>query len=138
MIVAGVPNNITIHHQVLPLTAAVLIVLFTLELVRRRKLREEYAMLWIAASAVLLAFAIFPRLLWYLSDTIGLVYHTTMIILCFSFLSLVVIHLSVVISHNAEDTRQMAQRIAMLEHKLEQLSRCDTDSSRACEKEDCR
>ncbi|MDY6914032.1 MAG: DUF2304 domain-containing protein [Planctomycetota bacterium] len=121
MIAAKMLKDITIHHQVLPLTAAVLIALVTIELVRRRKLREEYAMLWIAASAVLLVFAIFPRLLWYVSGAIGLVYHTTMIILCFSFLSLVVIHLSVIISRNSEDTRQMAQRIAMLERELEEL-----------------
>ena len=50
-------------QRIVPLAVAVVIVLFTIELIRRRKLREEYAMLWLAASIVLTLFAVFPRLL---------------------------------------------------------------------------
>ena len=79
-------------------------------------------MLWIAASAVLLVFAIYPRLLWHLQDLLGVFYITILVIICFSFLSLVVIHLAVVISRNTDDTRKTAQRVAMLERKLKELS----------------
>ena len=129
--IAQMTDDITLRHQILPLVAAVLVAVVTIELIRRRKLREEYAMLWIAASAVLLVFAIYPRLLWHITNLLGVVYSTTLVIICFTFLSLVVIHLAVVISRNTDDTRKTAQRVAMLERKLKALS-----SARQAEDED--
>lgn len=120
--IAEIAEGITPRQQILPLVAAVLVAGATIELIRRRKLREEYAMLWIAASAVLLVFAIYPRLLWHISDLLGVYYITTLAIVCFSFLSLIVIHLGVAISGNTDDTRKTAQRIALLERKLKELS----------------
>lgn len=120
-IAENIPEDIRMVQRILPLAAAMLIGLVTFELIRRRKLREEYAVLWILASVVLVVFALFPKLLWYISETLGLFYLTTMVLICFGFLALVVLHLSVVISRSMEDNRQIAQRIAMLERKIEQL-----------------
>ena len=111
--------EITSLQRVLPLAAAILIAFVTIELIRRRKLREEYAMLWITASLLLLVFAIFPRLLLYLSQALGIYYLTTLVGLCFSFLALVLLHLSVIISRSSEDIRQIAQRLAILEQQVE-------------------
>lgn len=122
MIAETIPEDISIVQHILPLGAALLIGLVTFELIRRRKLREEYAVLWILASLVLLVFALFPRFLWYISEVTGLFYLTTMVLICFGFLALVVLHLSVVISRCTEDNRRIAQRLAMLERKVEQLS----------------
>jgi len=99
----------------------VLIALTTVELIRRRKLREEYALLWLAASGVLLVFAAFPRLLWHISNALGLFYLTTTVLICFGFLSLMVLHLAMVVSRSADDSRQVAQRLALLEHRVEEL-----------------
>ena len=111
--------EITLLQRLLPLAAALVIALVTVELIRRRKLREEYAMLWISASGMLLIFAIFPRLLLYLSVAMGVFYLTTVVVLCFSFLALVLLHLAVMVSRSSEDLRQVAQRLALLESKLE-------------------
>ncbi len=120
-IAENIPEDIRMVQRILPLAAAMLIGLVTFELIRRRKLREEYAVLWILASVVLVVFALFPKLLWYISETLGLFYLTTMVLICFGFLALVVLLLSVVISRSMVDIRQIAQRIAMLERKIEQL-----------------
>jgi len=122
MIAQAIWPEITLGQRLLPLAASILITVVTVELVRRRKLREEYAMLWLSASGVLLAFAIFPRLLFYLSKMLGLFYLTTMVVLCFSFLALVMVHLAMVVSRMADQNRSMAQRMALLEQRLEQLS----------------
>ncbi|HOD80663.1 MAG: hypothetical protein BWX88_00203 [Planctomycetes bacterium ADurb.Bin126] len=110
--------EITLLQRILPLGAALLIALVTVELIRRRKLREEYAMLWISASGLLLIFAIFPRLLLHLSVGMGVFYLTTVVVLVFSFLALVLLHLAVIVSRSSEDVRQIAQRLALLEHKM--------------------
>ena len=114
--------DITLGQRLLPLAASILITAVTVELIRRRKLREEYAMLWLSASGVLLAFAVFPRLLFYISKLLGLFYLTTMVVLCFSFLALVLVHLAMVISRMADANRSMAQRLALMEQRLEQLA----------------
>ena len=122
---SNVPQNITILQHVLPLAASLLITGVTVELIRRRKLREEYAMLWLAASAVLLVFAAFPRLLWHVANLLGVYYLTVLVLLAFSFLALLVIHLAVVISRLADDSRQIAQRLALTEQKLAELTQQD-------------
>jgi hypothetical protein len=119
----GIPKDITLMQHLVPLAASLLITAVTVELIRRRKLREEYAMLWLGASAVLLVFAIFPRLLWHLSRWLGVYYLTVMILLSFSFLALLVIHLAVVISRLADDQRQIAQRLALTEQRLMELQK---------------
>ena len=123
-------RQITFTQRAFPLAAAILIFLVSVELIRRRRLREEYAMLWVLASVVLLVFAIFPRLLLLLSELLGVFYLTTVVLIAFSFLSLMVLHLSVVASRSADDTRQIAQRLALLEERLEKLSPPAGQSSR--------
>ena len=121
MLVAA--QGITIIQRLVPLVAAALIAGMTVELIRRRKLREEYAMLWITASVVLVVFAVVPHLLFWLSMAIGVYYITIMVIIMFSFLSLLIIHLSMSASKTEDDTRKIAQRTAVLEEKLERLEK---------------
>lgn len=116
-------QNITPVQRIIPFVAAVVVVVMTVELIRRRKLREEYAMLWMFASLVLLIFAAVPRLLWWISRAVGVYYLTVMIILIFTFLSLVVLHLAMAISRSTDDTRRLAQRLALLERELDEHKR---------------
>lgn len=112
--------EITTLQRVLPALAALLIAGVTIELIRRRRLREEYAMLWIAASVLLVVFAIYPRLLLFISQALGIFYLTTLVLLCFSFLALMLLHLAVSVSRSGEDIRQLAQRLALLERRIEE------------------
>ena len=114
-------QQITVAQRIVPLVMVAAVVIVTIELIRRRKLREEYAMLWILASIALLVFAVFPRLLFRISELIGVYYITTLVIIMFAFLSLVVIHLGVSASRSADDARKLAQRLALLEQKLDSL-----------------
>ena len=129
------PEELTTAQQILqrvvPLVLAVLIAAVSIELIRRRKLREEYAMLWIVASLVLLLFAVWPRLLGIISKLVGIDYQSTMFIISFGFLALMVIHYAVVISRLSEDTRQVSQRMAMLQRKLEELTGEEMDQDEA-------
>ena len=121
MIAETTVEGIGLAQRLVPLLAAVAVTGMTLELIRRRKLREEYAMLWIAASIILLVFAIIPKLLPWISNTIGVYYITLMVMMMFCFLSLLIIHLAVAASRSADETQKIAQRLALLEHKLERL-----------------
>lgn len=122
-------QQITLGQRIVPLLAVAAVAVVTVELIRRRKLREEYAMLWILASIGLLVFAVFPRLLFLISKLIGVYYITTLVIMMFAFLSLVVIHLGVSASRSADDARKLAQRMALLEQKLNSLESSASDAA---------
>ena len=57
--------------NLLGLLTAVGITIFIVELLRRRILREKYAVLWLLVCAGLLLFSIFPGLLTRLADLLG-------------------------------------------------------------------
>ena len=113
--------GITLIQRVVPLLLAVSVAAAAVELIRRRKLREEYAMLWIGASVVLVILAVFPTWLMWLANTVGIYYITLMLLASFGFLSLVAIHLSMTVSKAADNERDLAQKLSLLEQRLEQL-----------------
>jgi hypothetical protein len=118
-------ESLTAIQRLVPLVVALLIAGSTVELIRRRKLREEFAILWILASVVLIVFAVFPTLLWRISDFIGVYYLTVVALGGFGFLSLVVIHIATTISRLSDRTTQLAQRLALLERALEDAAGAD-------------
>jgi len=115
-------DNIPWLRRLVPLTIALLIILITVEMIRRRKLREEYAMLWLGASVVMFVFAVFPGLLIWLGRELKVQTLTLVVLVLFTFLAIIVMHFAVVISKQAEEIRQLAQRIALINRQLEEKS----------------
>jgi len=114
--IAGLEMPLT--RRLVPMILAVIIVAATIEMIRRRRLREEYAILWLLASGVLLIFAVFPGLVVLLSHALKVNYLTIIVMACFFFLAMIVMHFAVVISHQTEQIRQLAERIALMENEL--------------------
>ena len=117
-------------RRLVPLAMAAVVLLATLEMIRRRKLREEYAMLWLFTSAALLVFGIFPGIVIWLQRTLQVNYLTIIVLAGFLFLSLLVMHFAVVASRHAEQVRQLAQRIALLDHQFRELRDRPTDGAK--------
>lgn len=107
-------------NPLVPLALAVLFLGVTIELIRRRKLREEYAMLWLGSAVVMLGIALFPRVVILLQDALHVTYLTIVVLALFFFLAMIVMHFSIVISKQSEDIRQLAQRMAIMNNKLEE------------------
>ena len=86
-----------------------------IELVRRRRLKEEYSWLWIATSAVMLLLCAWYGLIEWLTHAIGAVTVTTTLFLCgFIFLLLISVHFSTVISRLTQQVRRLTQELAIL------------------------
>src|SRR4051812_28335934 len=91
------------------------------ELVRRRRLMERYALLWLFASAVLLALAAWKGLLETIASAIGIYYApSALFVIAFGFILVLLLHFSLVISRLADQNKVMAQRLGLLEERLEQ------------------
>lgn len=99
----------------------VLLVVF-FEMLRRRQLREKYAVLWIVVGlGVVVPLAIFPGALDFVAEAIGVKSGASLVL----FLGLVVvllicIHLSWEVSQLEEETRTLAEEIALIRTQLEE------------------
>ncbi len=100
---------------------SVLVVTVTFEAVRRSRLKERYAILWLFTGGVILLCAFFPAILDFMTALLGLQYVTAVGVVMFIFVLMVLFHVSLTISNIQEDETATAQRCALLEARLEKL-----------------
>jgi hypothetical protein len=106
--------------QVASICVAVGALMLVFELVRRRKLSERHALLWMSAAFALLVLAVWQRLLYDISRAVGIYYPpTTFLLIAFGFALLLLLNFSIASSRLAVQTRVLAQRLALLEMQLE-------------------
>lgn len=102
-------------QRVFAILASLLTVGGILELVRRRKLKEEYAWLWIVTGLGMVVLASWYGLIEWLTHLIGAVtVTTTLFLFALLFLLLVTVHFSVVISRLTQQVRRLTQELAIL------------------------
>ncbi len=90
------------------------------ELVRRRRMMERYALLWLFASVVLLALALWRDLLETLASAIGIFYApSALFAIAFGFILVLLLHYSLVISRLADQNKVLSQRLGILQEQLE-------------------
>ena len=86
------------------------------ELVRRRKLQEEYSFLWLITGLVLFLLTVRYQLLVKLTQAIGVVTPiNTLFFFGFIFVLLLCLHYSLRISQLATQVKILAQKLALME-----------------------
>ena len=92
--------------------------LYILEMVRRRKLREEYSILWLFGSAMILVLSLKQDWLVGIAHAVGIVYPPSFLFLVgILFILLILIHFSIAISKLHHMNKKMAQEIALMKEK---------------------
>lgn len=101
---------------------ALAIVALVVEMLRRKKLREKYAALWLIVGVATLVLAAFPRLLNIVAEYVG-VQVPSNLLFAMSILMLlgVCLHLSWEISVVEDETRTLAEEVAILRAQVEAL-----------------
>jgi hypothetical protein len=93
-----------------------------LELVRRRRLLERYALLWLFSAAVLLALGVWSGLLESIASSIGIRYPpSALFVIAFGFILVLLLHFSIAVSRLADQSKVLAQRLAVLEKRQHEL-----------------
>ncbi|MCR2053386.1 DUF2304 domain-containing protein [Actinomyces bowdenii] len=101
--------------QLFYVLVAALTVFFILALLRSRRLREKYAALWIVVGLAIVLLAVMPGLLKALSQLLGFEVPSNLLFVLAIFLLLgVALHLSLEISRLEDETRVLAENIAIL------------------------
>jgi hypothetical protein len=93
-----------------------------LELARRRRLVERYALLWMIVALTLLVLATVPQLLNLASDAIGIAVPANALFgAAFAVAFLMLLHFSVITSRLSEETKILAQEVARLDTELQAM-----------------
>lgn len=99
-----------------------LLMAYVIRLVVKKRLRLKYSLLWLALSLVALLCAIFPEPLFALAHLLGFVVPSNMVFfLAIFFLLVLCLSLTVIVSWQARDIRQLIQEIAVINNQLENL-----------------
>ena len=93
----------------------------TLNLIRKRRLRKEYAVLWVVTSAMILLFVLLPGVLLRVAAWLNLDHVVLMLLMVFVFLAALVLHHSLVISRLLKREKEVSQELTLLKDELEKL-----------------
>ncbi|MCW2680790.1 MAG: hypothetical protein JWM62_2191 [Frankiales bacterium] len=105
----------------LALVGAVVSVLLILELLRRRKLSEKYAVIWLVLGSVIVVLAVFPELLEHMADLVGIAVPANLLFFGAAFaLLLVCLQLSAETTRLEDKTRTLAEEIALLRQQRDE------------------
>jgi len=108
-------NVQVIRIQILAIVGSVFLILFILDLIRRKRLREEFAILWLAMGVVFLILSIFRGLLDKISYFIGIGYPPAALFLFLIMgLLIILVHFSTAISELKETQKKLVQEIGLL------------------------
>jgi hypothetical protein len=110
--------------QIVAIGGTLALLLVVLELVRRRRLLERYALVWLGSTLVLLALGIWSGLLGSIADAIGVKYPpTALFVVAFGFILVLLLHFSTAVSRLTDQTKVLAQRLALTEQRQAELEK---------------
>ncbi len=105
--------------QIVALVVSIILILLIFQLIRRRKLKEQYSLLWFLTVAVILGLALWDAPLFRLSHAIGVaIPSNTLFLLALMFLFGMALHFSLLVSRLTDQTKMLAQKLALLDRDL--------------------
>jgi hypothetical protein len=108
--------------QVFSIIGSLLLFLFILKLVKRKRLKEEYSLLWLGFGCIFIALSIFKPLLEVVASTLGILYAPAALLLILVLsVFFILIHFSVVLSKLAEGNKNLIQEVGILKAELKKL-----------------
>jgi hypothetical protein len=110
--------------MVFGLVASIIALLFIIELVRQRRLKEEYSLLWLATAAALIILSVSRPLLDVLASMVGIFYPpSALFLVAMVFVLFILLHFSTVLTRLAQENKETAQELALLRWQLEQAQK---------------
>ena len=105
--------------------ASLILILVVVELVRGRRLKERYALLWLATGVVLFVLSVWRGGLNTIAGWLGVTSYPPAVLFAVAtlFIFLVLLHYSTVISKLSDQNSILAQRVALLESKLDETAK---------------
>lgn len=110
--------------QYFAIAGSVLFLIFVIILVRNKKIKEEYSILWFLFGIIFLIISVWREILIQFSNFIGIAYPPVAFILILIFaIFLILIQYSIVISNLKEKNKDLVQRIGLLENEMKKMEK---------------
>ncbi len=110
--------------QVVVAFGAVLLALYVLDLVRRRRLSEEYSLLWVIASVIIALLGFSTPLLVWITRVLGFLGESsTVFAFGLAFATAMLLYASIKLSRLGYENHELTREMALLRHDLEELRR---------------
>src|SRR5215475_7253015 len=104
--------------QYLAVGGSLVLLVFVLELVRRRRLTEEYSIIWILASITLLVLSLARGTIDRVALWLGIQYGPALLLLALGFLvAVAALHFSLVISRQRRQIERLIEDVALLDEQ---------------------
>jgi len=117
----AVGETLSTRVQIFAIAGSALLLFFVLEMVRRRRLGEPYAILWLLAAFVLLILSIFDGLLDDLAELVGIrTPANALFVVGFGFILVLLLSFSSVVSRLSRENKLLAQELARLSREREE------------------
>ena len=114
-----------LQQQIFALIVSALVFVVVVDMVRRRRLREEYSVLWLATSVIMFVLVFRYEWLVDLTALIGAELPTTTLFLCsIIFLLLLSVQFCIKISRLTDQLKNLSQENALMRQEIEGLARC--------------
>ena len=104
--------------QIFSIVFSVFLLALIITLIRKKKVREEYAILWIAIFVMFLVLSVFRGLIDKFSSLLGIQYQPAALFLIqIASLFLLVLHFSIVVSDLKKKINALAMTVSILEER---------------------
>jgi hypothetical protein len=108
-----------IHQRIVAVIATVGLLLVVVDLVRRRRLLERYALVWLGVTLLLIVLALWDGLLLGVASVIGIFYPpSALFVIAFGFIIVLLLNLSVAVSRLTDQSKVLAQQVGLLEERM--------------------
>lgn len=105
--------------QLFSIIGSLALFLFIVALINRRRLKEEYAILWLATATFFFVLSLFPPLLGFLARLAGIHYAPAALLLMLILaITVILIHYSTVLTKLSRQNKRLTQELALLRHEL--------------------
>lgn len=106
--------------QIIAIVISLLFLVYIIRLIIKGKLREEYSIVWIVCTCILILFSFWRNGLEIVSELVGVYAPPNLVFTAAIFaIFIYLLHLSVVVSKLHSQNKQLAQDVAMLKNKLD-------------------
>lgn len=106
--------------QYFAITGSVILFIFIIELIRRKKIKEQYSLLWLFISTGFIALSIWRDGIEEIAILVGIAYAPAAFLLILVMaIFLILIQFSVIISKLSETNKTLVQEIALLKQKID-------------------
>ncbi len=116
--------------QLIAILGSLLFMAGVIELIRRKQIKEAYALLWLIFGTVFIVFSIWKKGLDFLAALVGVYYPPALLfLLLIVAIILILIQFSVVISRNNDRVKNLTQEIALMKKQIEEDRQSGSDNN---------